>query len=65
VVNGAKQGAAEVLHYIRGTKKLTVTPLPGSILAITRVDLSYELAGGSIPSGKVSPAAYAELEYYD
>ena len=65
VVNGARQGAAEVLHYTRGTGKLTVTSLPGSVLAITRVDLSFELAGGSVPRGKASPATYTELEYYN
>ncbi len=64
VVDGAKQGAAEVLHYIRSTNKLTITPLPGAALSITRVDGTGELIGGNALSGKANPATYLQLEYY-
>jgi hypothetical protein len=65
VVDGASQGAAEILHYTRSVKELTVTKLPGSVLSITRVDNTFELAGGSVSSGKANPATYIELEYYN
>jgi hypothetical protein len=64
VVVGTKQGAAAVVQYIRSVKKVTVTSLPGSILSITRVENTFELAGGSIPSGTANPATYAELEFH-
>jgi hypothetical protein len=65
VIDVADSGSAAVVHYTRSVKKLSVTDLPGSIGSITRVDRTNELAGGSVPSGKVNPATYAELEYYD
>jgi hypothetical protein len=65
VAEQASRGATEVVHYISSIKKLTVTPLPGQAGAITRVDGTYELVGGSVPSGKASPATYTELEYYN
>jgi hypothetical protein len=65
VVKQANQGASEVIHYIGSVKKLTVTPLTGQVGAITRVDGTFELIGGSVPSGKGSPSTYLELEYYN
>jgi hypothetical protein len=62
VVNGTQQGTAEVVHYVRTVDKTAVTDLPGSILSITRVENTFELAGGSVLHGK---AVQAELEYYN
>ena len=55
-------GASEAVHYTRSVKTTTVSQLPGKVMAITRVGLSDELAGGSVPSGLANPATYAELE---
>ena len=65
VVKKADQGVSEVIHYVSPVSKLTVTPLPGQVGSIAPVDATYELIGGSVPSGKASPSTYAELEYYN
>jgi len=65
LIGATPHGSAAVVHYTRSVKKLSVTDLPGGILSITRVDLTFELAGGSVSSGKTNPATYAELEYYN
>ena len=53
------------MHYTRSVKTTTATKLPGTVMAITRVNSTNALAGGSIPSGKSNPSTYAELEYYN
>jgi hypothetical protein len=65
VTERANQGSTEVIHYVSPVSKLTVTPLPGQVGSITPVDATYELIGGSVPSGKDSPSTYTELEYYN
>jgi hypothetical protein len=65
LIDASASGKAAVAHYVRSVKRLSVTDLPGSILSIARVDRTFELAGGSIASGKANPATFAELEYYD
>jgi hypothetical protein len=58
-------GAAAVVHYIRTVNETAVTDLPGQLVSITRVENTFELAGGSVLSGKANPATYTELEYYN
>jgi hypothetical protein len=65
LVDAQASGSAAVGHYVRSVKRFGVTDLPGSILSIARVDRTFELAGGSIASGKANPATYAELEFYN
>ena len=65
VTDVADSGSAAVVHWTRSVKRLSVTKLPGEIDSIARVDLTFELAGGSVASGKVNPATYAELEFYN
>jgi hypothetical protein len=54
-----------VVHYTRSVKTLTVTSLPGAVLSISRVDNTFELVGGDVPSGKANPSLYAQLDYYN
>jgi hypothetical protein len=62
----AKHGeASEAVHYTSSVKTVTVSGLPGKVMAITRVNNTNELAGGFMASGKANPAEYAELEYYN
>jgi hypothetical protein len=57
--------ATLMVHYIRSTRQLTTTTLPGAIGAIARVaGTAQQLAGGFVSSGKANPASYAEIEYY-
>lgn len=65
LIDARASGSAAVGHYVRSVKRFGVTDLPGSILSIARVDRTFELAGGSVPSGKANPATYAELEFYN
>ena len=64
VTKRGNQSASGVIHYISPVSKLTVTALPGTVGAISPVDATYELIGGSIPSGTANPSTYTELEYY-
>jgi len=65
LANAPGSGASKAVHYTRSVKTTTVSELPGSVMSITRVDQTNELAGGSIPSGKLNPSTYAEVEYYN
>ena len=58
-------GASEAVHYTRSVKTVGVSELPGKMMAITRVNSTNALAGGSVPSGKVNPATFAALEFYN